>query len=453
MPTRMVDGQDSRKVNASPTKQLFIRLLTRDIDLSAAIMDLVDNCLDGAKRIRGKRSLNGLSIDIRTSQREFEISDNCGGIPVDVARDYAFRFGRAPNAPATSFSIGRFGVGMKRAIFKLGDRFRIISATETSLFEIEEKVSKWEKRDNWDFEFESDPLIGVRQPKDSVGTTVIVKSLHDDVKKSFDLANWRSSLRRDLEARLYKPIGQGLAVSLNGSPISAKAPRFLSDDKLRPVYRKITIPDEAKPKDQVEVELYCGLIGESDKHAAGWHIYCNDRLVLEADTSEKTGWGYRGAGLRSPKFHGQYNNFLGFAFFRSADPDRLPWTTTKTSIDMESAIYRQALLEMVKLMLPVKTFLDEVKKERESGSDDPGPLQKRIKQSESAPYNEVSRRRVFDAPKPSKKSSKKANETRIVYYRPKSKVQEAKSRLDVTTNQQVGEATFDYFYSAEVEDE
>lgn len=36
--------------HCSPTKDFFINMLTRDIDLNDAILDLLDNCLDGAIR-------------------------------------------------------------------------------------------------------------------------------------------------------------------------------------------------------------------------------------------------------------------------------------------------------------------------------------------------------------------------------------------------------------------
>ena len=46
--------------------------------------------------------------------------------------DYAFRFGRPGNVVPAKYATGKFGVGMKRALFKLGERFRIESATATS---------------------------------------------------------------------------------------------------------------------------------------------------------------------------------------------------------------------------------------------------------------------------------------------------------------------------------
>ncbi|EMG7739050.1 TPA: ATPase, partial [Escherichia coli] len=34
----------------SPSKRFFVSMLTRDIDLNDAILDLLDNCVDGALR-------------------------------------------------------------------------------------------------------------------------------------------------------------------------------------------------------------------------------------------------------------------------------------------------------------------------------------------------------------------------------------------------------------------
>ena len=38
---------DAIHISASPTKTFFVRMLTRDIDLRYAILDLLDNCVDG----------------------------------------------------------------------------------------------------------------------------------------------------------------------------------------------------------------------------------------------------------------------------------------------------------------------------------------------------------------------------------------------------------------------
>ena len=99
-------------------------MLTRDVLLTRAIIDLVDNSIDGAKRLRSEGDYSGLKVIIRFSEEEFSIEDNCGGISIPTARDYAFRFGRPKDAPSTTSSVGQFGVGMKRTFFKLGRFFQ-----------------------------------------------------------------------------------------------------------------------------------------------------------------------------------------------------------------------------------------------------------------------------------------------------------------------------------------
>ena len=114
-------------INAAPTKELFISMLIRDVTLRDAIGDLLDNSIDGALRLRPNGEYQGLGVDIKldTERGVFTITDNCGGIPVSVARDYAFRFGRPDfEAQYTQHSVGVFGIGMKRALFKLGILYR-----------------------------------------------------------------------------------------------------------------------------------------------------------------------------------------------------------------------------------------------------------------------------------------------------------------------------------------
>jgi hypothetical protein len=109
---------------AIPTKQFFVSMLTRDISLADAILDLVDNCLDGALRFanNGEVDYTKHFVKITLADEFFAIKDNCGGIPRDVAKNYAFKMGREPDDERDSDNetIGMYGVGMKRAIFKMG---------------------------------------------------------------------------------------------------------------------------------------------------------------------------------------------------------------------------------------------------------------------------------------------------------------------------------------------
>jgi len=51
--------------SADPTKDFFIDMLTRDIPLEWAILDLIDNCVDGA---RDKIVAEDLSMSARTNR-------------------------------------------------------------------------------------------------------------------------------------------------------------------------------------------------------------------------------------------------------------------------------------------------------------------------------------------------------------------------------------------------
>src|SRR5579871_3537716 len=116
-------------VSAEPTKTFFVSMLTRDIELIDAIMDLIDNCIDGVHRRNkslNKRDSNidytGFSAEITINEKEFKLKDNCGGIPLSVAKEYAFKMGRPDNYHADDNleTLGMYGIGMKRAIFKMG---------------------------------------------------------------------------------------------------------------------------------------------------------------------------------------------------------------------------------------------------------------------------------------------------------------------------------------------
>ena len=145
---------DEMEINANPTKEFFIYMLTKDIELERAILDLIDNSIDGAKRLRSDGDYEGLTLEIQISTDGLTIEDNCGGIPVEVAQKYAFRFGRPHDMPETQKSVGQFGVGMKRSIFKLGKKALIKSKSSDGEFEVSIDVDEWlVDPKNWTFSF------------------------------------------------------------------------------------------------------------------------------------------------------------------------------------------------------------------------------------------------------------------------------------------------------------
>ena len=100
------------QADASPEKRLFISLLTRDIPLVAAFLDLIDNSINAALEPFARRleTADGYveilknidfkpntDIKLAISTREIEIVDNAPGISWKSARKHVFKFGRSQN--------------------------------------------------------------------------------------------------------------------------------------------------------------------------------------------------------------------------------------------------------------------------------------------------------------------------------------------------------------------
>src|SRR5579863_6009287 len=95
-----MEKQEKLQAKGSPTKDFFVRMITRDISLADCIMDLVDNSIDGARRVSRHRGQNpslpleGFEVVLDPTASAINIQDNCGGISLNDAINYAFHFGR-----------------------------------------------------------------------------------------------------------------------------------------------------------------------------------------------------------------------------------------------------------------------------------------------------------------------------------------------------------------------
>ena len=137
-----MDKQNNKSVKASPTKRFFVDMLTRDIELADAILDLLDNCVDGILRsneddLAGEAPYTGYYAEISLSEKKFSIRDNCGGIPRKLAVEYAFMMGRPEDEDDTDIpTVGMYGIGMKRALFKMGTVSKVTTQTKDNSFEV-----------------------------------------------------------------------------------------------------------------------------------------------------------------------------------------------------------------------------------------------------------------------------------------------------------------------------
>jgi len=346
------------KADANPTKAFFVRMITRDISLEDCILDLIDNSIDGAWKLSGGHpmrlddmtDLSNYKIEINATPQEFTIIDNCGGITLDDAIEYAFTFGRKERDAPDAYSIGVYGIGMKRAAFKIGESISIISTYKArkglESFRVAIDVPTWlaDSSRDWDFDIESSGDLK------SAGVKLSIKSLHDSISSSFSSPTFIRDLGRTIGRDYALHIRRGLSICLNGKLIKGWEVELLQGSGFEPM--RITYTDDLDGG-IVNVEVLAGMAApppeslEPDdlmdgENRYGWYIACNGRIVLAANKSDVSGWGTEDW----PQWHPQYSGFLGIVVFSSQNASLLPLTTTKRSVDVSSGVFRRARLRM-----------------------------------------------------------------------------------------------------------
>jgi hypothetical protein len=334
-------------------------MLTRDIHLQDTLLDLLDNCIDGAVRTNPDpdnqdQPYEGFGAQLSFSSTEFSLSDNCGGIPIGTARNRAFRLGRPPAAEDDAVdgkTVGVYGIGMKRAVFKLG-RDATVTSNGDDPFQVKIGAT-WLDADDWQ------PLeLSAYQPKEEEpqGTTIHVAQLYDEVAKDLGSKDWIERFRRYVASHYALIIAKGFEVTILSEGVSPKPIRSsefalaatgeLGGGGVQPFIYRGEIGG-------VNVEILAGLLkkplnaeeiaeveGEhAEKSLAGWTVACNDRVVVSLDRTHLTGWGTGGVS----SYHGQYSVIAGIVLLYADDVQKLPLTTTKRGLDGSSAVYAQAL--------------------------------------------------------------------------------------------------------------
>jgi|CXWL01.1.fsa_nt_gi hypothetical protein len=337
------------KVDAHPAKDFFVRMLTRDIELHDAILDLLDNCIDGILRSDKPASddpkpFKGYWAKITFSENKFSIEDNCGGIPWAIAKEYAFKMGKSEDEHRPERSIGLVGIGMKRALFKLGMDSLVHSYHKKDSFEVHVPPS-WFSNDLWEF-----PAQREEPRLDDYGTIIEVNKLHENIasllaegKKSA----FQQTILRAISLHYCYLLAKGFEVTVNGESATPNLVRILCHKELRKdivrpyVYKALIGGVEVflaigytQPK-PTETQQDAANEGRYVTEDAGWTIVCNDRVVLANNKDRLTGWGEAGV----PNYHTQFIGIRGIVEFRCEDSMKLPVTTTKRGIDANSRLY------------------------------------------------------------------------------------------------------------------
>ncbi len=234
-----------KRASANPTKTFFVKMITKDILLEDCILDLIDNSVDGAWRTEGSApmglaggaDLSKYSISLTLSPTTFEIIDNCGGMSLDDAINHAFSFGRPATEANQDYSIGVYGIGMKRAVFKLGTDIKIRSTftdqnKQRVPFAVPINVTTWAANDTppWDFDIDPD------EPLEQDGVEIVVTGLTAGASRAFDSPSFVQNLRRTIARDYTLHMNRGLKISVNGKPVTGTQIELRTSEDFTPLH-------------------------------------------------------------------------------------------------------------------------------------------------------------------------------------------------------------------------
>lgn len=347
--------------DANPEKRLFISLLTRDIPMIAAFLDLIDNSVNAALEPFADRlgTADGYvdvleddnvqpktDIKLTISDQRITIIDDAPGISLELAKNHVFKFGRSIEDENESDRLSVYGLGLKRAFFKLGRKVKIISDHIDGGFELNLDVEQWAKDTTMPWKFELTP----RKPKeqDDCGTTIEVWRLYDETKRRLNDGVFEGQLMESIGSTYAYFLSKFVRILVNGNSVAATSLQVGKNNAT-----------ERFERDNVTCTIIAGLGTPIDEKyrdsGSGWFVFCNGRTIISADKSSLTGWNSSN-GL--PIFQPKHRPFLGTVYFVSIHADKLPWDTTKSRINEDSDMWQEAKRLMVLAGRSVTSYLD-----------------------------------------------------------------------------------------------
>ncbi|NFE72846.1 hypothetical protein FDC27_06865 [Clostridium botulinum] len=307
--------------NMEPRKALFILALTKDEKLDSAICELIANSINAAERLNNSKVLKGYRAELYIGKNnnipyDFLMKDNCGGISREDAKNKAFKLGN----DFKNYKLG-FGIGMKRALFKLCEEFILESHTVNDSFKIQMNILDWEKKRGWNIPIKNNN----RKTKLEPGVIISVPKLNKDIEKELLSQQFKKKLINKIKLNYETKLEAGFEIYINGK-------RILCDD-MKSNNNVLETGTYVFQGIELKIKIECNSKRSSDCY--GWNYVINGDTIINGDKTSLSNWEET---VKDSNYN--YEKFVGFVYINGDDVSKLPLNTTRDGIDTNNEIYK-----------------------------------------------------------------------------------------------------------------
>lgn len=332
---------DSINVATGFDEKLLMELFTTDISAEECIYDLIDNSIDAAREEiqAGKyqpdnfglpSSYDGYELNLTITNETISISDNCKGVSKEEFQKSAFVIG---HRKTSDYGIGFYGIGLKRALLKLGNSYKVTSddGSDKILFAADRASLSSRKEKT---------TADVLQTDGNHSFEIEITELSSEVKDVFSNKRWVEEIQKKIARRYAIFIGKGLKIKVGKTSIKGVVPSLRQRGPVAPVNDQIEsvqgvdirISTGMHSKYRMSYEAGYSLAKNKTLTAEfGWYVVCNDRIMIVGNKTQDIGL--------TSNWHSEYGGFVGLVYFVAKDGSDLPWNTKKTEVVTEHAAY------------------------------------------------------------------------------------------------------------------
>lgn len=323
-----------------PKKALFIVAITKDITLESTICDLIENSINAAKKLCKFKTLRGYRVELYIGKNyndkyDFVIKDNCGGITREDAKNRAFMLGN----DFEDNKLG-FGIGMKRALFKLADDFILESYTIDDKFKIQMDVKEWQKKSSWNTPIRKNTNKEILEP----GVVISISRLNSKIESELLSTKFQRDLINTIKINFEFALEAGFEIYLNRKKVEYSSSLFA----------KNLLEDRVYDISENEIKLKIEHNSKRSYEYYGWNYVINGRNIIHGDKYILNNWQ---KSIKENKYN--FEKFVGFVFINGDDVSGLPLNTSKDGIDINNSVYKKIQKYMISAMEKTKEYFED----------------------------------------------------------------------------------------------